>query len=432
MKRLPGGPPHPVLTLPSELVSRVFWECLPAHGRIRPSPTKPPLLLTQICHDWREIATSSSELWSSVDLCFSTKWTWGLGQAQQIPNNGALPLLQQWFERANARPLSVTIRSSHKEIPYSILSLISSAAEKLHSLELHLSHKDYQLLRENPIALPGLRRLAVLSSDKPHDGCNPLSIFADAPLLSELTTDATRLNFHYPTLTSLDLCGRVGLETVLAVLKRCHRLLHLSAFLDERSISSKEVVTAPYLQSLKLHGGGGLDNLTLPGLRSLEIDMGFTATKPRPPLPAFLERSSCSLKHLALFGNTGDVGKSLGLLPWLTSLEINVVAGMARFAELMMTKPLILPNLTTLNISAAYDPGYRVFIQLLNTRRQDQSSLVNVELHLTELDMEDWLPASVTEALDKLISGGLKLWVVCDDDFSWPHSREIDFCATFP
>ncbi|KAF8145981.1 hypothetical protein K438DRAFT_1448547, partial [Mycena galopus ATCC 62051] len=54
---------YPVLSLPPEIVSRIFVECLPGHGRVRPSPDAPPLSLAQICRHWREIALSSCELW---------------------------------------------------------------------------------------------------------------------------------------------------------------------------------------------------------------------------------------------------------------------------------------------------------------------------------------------------------------------------------
>ncbi|KAJ6542936.1 hypothetical protein B0H19DRAFT_957879, partial [Mycena capillaripes] len=54
---------YPVLTLPPEIVSRIFVECLPSHGRVRPSPRTPPLVLAQICQKWREIALTDSILW---------------------------------------------------------------------------------------------------------------------------------------------------------------------------------------------------------------------------------------------------------------------------------------------------------------------------------------------------------------------------------
>ncbi|KAJ7919611.1 hypothetical protein B0H13DRAFT_1606049, partial [Mycena leptocephala] len=54
---------YPILTLPNEITSRIFVQCLPTHGRIRPSPRKAPLILAQICRQWREIALSTSEMW---------------------------------------------------------------------------------------------------------------------------------------------------------------------------------------------------------------------------------------------------------------------------------------------------------------------------------------------------------------------------------
>ncbi|KAJ6457146.1 hypothetical protein C8R47DRAFT_919272, partial [Mycena vitilis] len=54
---------YPVFELPPEIISRIFVQCLPTHGRIRPSPRTPPLLFTQVCRDWRDIALSTCELW---------------------------------------------------------------------------------------------------------------------------------------------------------------------------------------------------------------------------------------------------------------------------------------------------------------------------------------------------------------------------------
>ncbi|KAJ6559907.1 hypothetical protein B0H19DRAFT_864058, partial [Mycena capillaripes] len=54
---------YPILTLPPEISARIFVECLPSHGRVRPSTVTAPLLLAQICRDWRHIAISSCQLW---------------------------------------------------------------------------------------------------------------------------------------------------------------------------------------------------------------------------------------------------------------------------------------------------------------------------------------------------------------------------------
>ncbi|KAJ7660146.1 hypothetical protein DFH06DRAFT_914375, partial [Mycena polygramma] len=54
---------YPVLTLSPEITSQIFVACLPDHSRVRPSANTPPLVLPQICRQWREIALSLPELW---------------------------------------------------------------------------------------------------------------------------------------------------------------------------------------------------------------------------------------------------------------------------------------------------------------------------------------------------------------------------------
>ncbi|KAJ7649376.1 hypothetical protein DFH06DRAFT_901717, partial [Mycena polygramma] len=62
---------YPVLTLPPEILSGIFVECLPTHEhRARPFPVTPPLSLAQVCRHWRSIALLTSELWSYLDLAF--------------------------------------------------------------------------------------------------------------------------------------------------------------------------------------------------------------------------------------------------------------------------------------------------------------------------------------------------------------------------
>ncbi|KAJ7154162.1 hypothetical protein C8R46DRAFT_1297869, partial [Mycena filopes] len=94
---------YPVLTLPNEIVSHIFIQCLPAHGRVRPSRFRAPLLLAQICHHWREIAISTCRLWAAVDIAPE------IYRPVASKVERALPLIQTWFSRAMACPLSLTI-----------------------------------------------------------------------------------------------------------------------------------------------------------------------------------------------------------------------------------------------------------------------------------------------------------------------------------
>ncbi|KAJ7167144.1 hypothetical protein C8R43DRAFT_984329 [Mycena crocata] len=58
---------YPILTLPVEITALIFLQCLPD------KPTSPhelvaPMLLTQICRHWREVAHADPRLWTSLKL----------------------------------------------------------------------------------------------------------------------------------------------------------------------------------------------------------------------------------------------------------------------------------------------------------------------------------------------------------------------------
>ncbi|KAJ6580812.1 hypothetical protein B0H19DRAFT_848339, partial [Mycena capillaripes] len=55
---------YPILTLPNELTSEIFINCLSSDAvRVQPNPATAPLLLAQVCSQWRAIAFSLPELW---------------------------------------------------------------------------------------------------------------------------------------------------------------------------------------------------------------------------------------------------------------------------------------------------------------------------------------------------------------------------------
>ncbi|KAJ7175185.1 hypothetical protein C8R43DRAFT_824335, partial [Mycena crocata] len=84
---------YPILTLPNEITSQIFTECLPADGLVRPSPRTAPLLVAQICRHWREVALATCELWSSVEF----------------QKEGRPPLIESWFSRAKGHPLALSL-----------------------------------------------------------------------------------------------------------------------------------------------------------------------------------------------------------------------------------------------------------------------------------------------------------------------------------
>ncbi|KAJ7668777.1 hypothetical protein DFH06DRAFT_1039284, partial [Mycena polygramma] len=332
---------YPVLSLPPEITARIFVECLPVHGRVRPSPTAPPLLLAQICRDWRETALNTCELWHSVDVAFA-KQHWDL---PDIANDGALPIMKTWLSRAKGHHLSLTVRSMRHEIPTSVIPLIASVATQIHTLELSLSKNDFDILKQKKIAFPGLRRLALVSP-LAHDS---LSIMEHAPSLRNLTIDSipTSLSLLSPSLTTLEIRHRIPWSSLLDLFRQCPKLLDLAVHVDRPSRSDDPPHTAlPYLQSLAIVGTR-LDFLTLPALRRLTLSHNSD-------LLAFIERSRCELEHLAIEFHYSDELRLVNVLravPSLTSLNINVTSSMEIFAEMLKKDPTLLAQLTTLRLS---------------------------------------------------------------------------------
>ncbi|KAJ7429668.1 hypothetical protein B0H11DRAFT_2265158 [Mycena galericulata] len=451
---------YPVLTLPPEIVSRIFVECLPGHGRVRPSPDAPPLSLAQICRHWRVIALSSCELWASVDMdyffpsvdmesIFSALgmdgfFSDGTGHGLPEERGHGKELLQTWFSRAKGRPLSVTIRSPDHDVPTPIISLLSSVYERLHSLELHLGHKDFLLLGQNPITLPRLRRLAIFHRHGPSD-YDPLRIFCDAPALSELRleTHSDLISDFYPMLTNIDL-GSVTFNTVLNVLHQYPRLLQLAARITDAPLPwNVATSTAHHLETLILHNSG-LRSFTLPGLRRLELHSVELST-----LLPFLARSSCALEHLQvpLYGDETELIDYFRAVPSLKSLNTGVHCdtNLASFVQMLDTDPPLLPRLRKLIISAAYDEfDYLAFTRLLQARDGHSGHLAR--LASAQLDLygndglykDDWLPSSVIFEFDKLMAQGMTLRATYNNDERvWPDESRGKSdppypCETFP
>ncbi|KAJ7612678.1 hypothetical protein FB45DRAFT_302592 [Roridomyces roridus] len=85
---------YPILTLPSEITLDVFKWCATDTYF---SPRSAPLLLAQVCHDWRALACSTPTLWDSIHRLYF----------EEHPT--ADTIVERWFSRAGTRPLSLDI-----------------------------------------------------------------------------------------------------------------------------------------------------------------------------------------------------------------------------------------------------------------------------------------------------------------------------------
>ncbi|KAJ7655999.1 hypothetical protein DFH06DRAFT_958640, partial [Mycena polygramma] len=105
----------PALALPYELVSQTFLSCLLLSGCVRPHSNRVPMALSQICSQWRGVALTTPQLWTSISLHFGDDLSAYdgisplLGEDAEPIEDHTANLLDLWFNRAAGHPLSISL-----------------------------------------------------------------------------------------------------------------------------------------------------------------------------------------------------------------------------------------------------------------------------------------------------------------------------------
>ena len=177
----------PVRRLPMDVLGVIFTYCLATHRNSVMSASEAPILLTQVCHDWRSIALSTPQLWSRLYIPT-------LGRALHF-RPAALPYVlegerrmearteevQRWLRLSAACPLAITMMPAGDPVSHPpLLDSIIQSSRRWQQFELgFLSPDDSDVLT----------RLLNLSSD---DLCmlRELRIYSLYPTVSRHTQEA--------------------------------------------------------------------------------------------------------------------------------------------------------------------------------------------------------------------------------------------------
>ncbi|KAJ7755995.1 hypothetical protein B0H16DRAFT_1257065, partial [Mycena metata] len=251
-----------VLTLPPEITSEIFLQCVPIK---RERNTKEaPLLFTQICRDWRHIAVSTSALWTTFDVAESTT---GLVHFPEI--------VETWLARARGRPLTVKIRGAFAQCQR-IFQTLYQHASTMQVLELRMNPEAFEAMETHPWDCPILRGLYVSFIPVEYRPVRPLNILRDAPLLQEVVVAcALHSSFALPWRRLTRFTGAFrSCADYLGALRLMPNLTYCAAALAFPG--SESPLLLPRLQHLVLFntrslGANPLEFLTLPALQNLEI-----------------------------------------------------------------------------------------------------------------------------------------------------------------
>ncbi|KAJ7474180.1 hypothetical protein FB451DRAFT_1398176 [Mycena latifolia] len=192
---------YPVLTLPPEITSEVFVQCMPFDLDLAPNPLKfqaglcvdppQPRLPLQVCRSWKTIALSTPALWARLDLYLNRD---GRDPGQKDDTELA-EFAHSQLERSCTLPISLGLLGPiwwYSECAQAII--LRQHAQRLENVTL-LDALDFSgLLNLAPRPFPLLRKVVWGNCWTRHRWEVPdnllIRVFEDAPQLREVTLEA--------------------------------------------------------------------------------------------------------------------------------------------------------------------------------------------------------------------------------------------------
>ncbi|KAJ7270761.1 hypothetical protein B0H12DRAFT_1229234 [Mycena haematopus] len=449
--------PHPILQLPSEILSEIFIECLPTYSAA-PDSTRAPMLLTAICRDWREIALSTPYLWCSFILSVD------LGKTDD--GSTIIRLFEAWISRSGSCPLTIVINcvapSAKYTLPASFISALSRSSSRWRDVNLMLPLTDFYRLQANE-GLTELKRLSIsatantarVNSESP---LPPLNLFSAAPLLQDIslgsgfTLDNVTLPLHQ--LAYFESRDSATAAHYLEVARTAPGLLEIRLNLNtagnwSRSDAVRSNIKLLHLLSMRERDNDILDCLTCSVLETLVIRGLFPFPTPFSPQPStpfhfpgfhrFLARSSAPLRELVLEfppnlpDTLADIIPILAALPTLEHLDIQPLAGDTAhniFNHICDPTSMFLPRLQILAVQVNVGQAraswtYDTMVRMLVARwhRQVGSDVEQLQVFTFSFSPIFWATefepfvrpdSAALEQLEKLTQQGMDIELVTD------------------
>ncbi|KAG5716089.1 hypothetical protein E4T56_gene10909 [Termitomyces sp. T112] len=401
----------PINRLPSELLSaifslepdihpasddmKVFKRSLPRRTLVRGKKLD-PLLLGQVCKEWRDVTLTTPLLWSSFFVLCNLK-------------TQTIELLKIWLERSAGLPLNITFMESlcdlksdnewynppQNPVTPHIMELLTAHAYRWKSIDFEFSLQISSILQNLPLGsfkiLESVKLRSRRATNVRFDGLPPLvkvwDLFHASPSFHaaqyemEYVHDKLR-DIPWSRLTFVDV--KIAMDQLFEILPDCQNLVELrytdpKSCYAARALPEREEppapltpVVLPSLRHLSMTVSSPPDeafrNLTLPMLASVHIRQNnIWLARPDPiEFTNLLMRSQCTLKQFSYYALGSPVAEEilsemLGS-PFMSSVVDLVVEVRVtdRFAEWMMTDSgkAALPQLETFTlVRSSMEPG---------------------------------------------------------------------------
>ncbi|KAF8176627.1 hypothetical protein K438DRAFT_70672 [Mycena galopus ATCC 62051] len=350
-----------ILRLPVEILSEIFLLC----GRKRDGCR--PRLVATVCRRWRNVALSTSNLWSEIRL---------IEEETKVESLDSLLALQ--LQRSGQVPLSIVFCEPRDTS--SALQLLLTVSHRWQSLDLViLSPNQARLIRDSTSLFPALKELTLRNLPAFELG----SLFRPLPLLGELTLIWLRCPIP-STLpwTRLKKCTIIGspAEEVLDVLHSAPDLTELSLRYCHSGEGKGRTLTSG-IRSLTISHCNlrftryFLGHLTLPKLQELILDDFLDNSL----LISLLTRSGSLVTHLSLTGVAISERELIAILrltdaldhleiSWPSDIHSNTLMEALTVLPNNKRQARLLPRLRVLSITGGLSCRNDVLLTMLESR----------------------------------------------------------------
>jgi hypothetical protein len=264
--------------MPQDVLSEIFSSCLPSEHNALIDPAEAPLLLGRICRHWRDVAYSTSMLWSSMHIpCLDYL------HAPPTMISGLERTVEAWVERSSTCPLSVSVfddtnhPSNGVEKHPLILQLLPISRRLGHLTLVGDAKLLCPILRLGAESLPVLKRIwiqtfagQIFGDDADHTNALQIPTLEDVTLQITSVVDPLALPLKWSRLTRIRLecystwgglgpaVGGLNIGGAFEVLRRCPNLVHCEIQVTRPSEVGSTLdtspITLPYLRTLVLSG----------------------------------------------------------------------------------------------------------------------------------------------------------------------------------
>ncbi|KAJ7865534.1 hypothetical protein B0H13DRAFT_2670878 [Mycena leptocephala] len=413
---------YPVLTLPFEITSRIFLDCLPEFEdptgrRTHPSQDEAPLVFTRVCRDWRTIAISTPTLWNHVRIELDSDDGRGYIDSKWVA------LLDLWLQRSEPQPLSLTVcNRSYTEPDKTLLGVLDRHSRRWHDVTLKLPFHYFSRLEENA-SLPFLERLTLSAHGSPNI-INAISAFRHTPMLHHVCLEAgmrpSDVLLPWEQLASVEFYG-ASADDCLELLRMAPNIV--SCVLDVQYDSHGLAPGSPLLslRSFTFSGPAGWEILryvAMPSLQTLDLSRCPSVPRNFTQVVQFVKRSQCQLRVLKIYVRSNVAVQTiylLHLLPSLTTVDLILAqadTGTAIFREFKSADGrIILPHVESISVHCIHDDPLMLYAitDALQIRSESSDHWVRLNSFTLSMDGSQAPTAQIRQRWRMLSEKGMEL-----------------------